>query len=182
MMSRLREEFVLANGQVATITLAEETDAAEVLEHLEQLGAESDYLTFGPGELGLTVEAQAAYIARLQDGASGFIVKVQVAGQIVAFATIKRTPRPRIAHVGEFGLAVARAHWGQGIGKILCQVVVGQARHLGISRIELRVRADNLRAQRLYQSVGFTVDGRAARGFQVGGVYFDELLMGLVLG
>jgi RimJ/RimL family protein N-acetyltransferase len=181
MTPRLREEFVLTNGEVATVSFVEEPDAAEVLNHLEQLGAESDYLTFGPGELGLTVEAQTAYIAGLQDGTCGFIIKAQVAGQIVAFATIKRTPRPRIAHVGEFGLAVARAHWGLGIGKILCQVVITQARRLGISRIELRVRADNLRAQRLYQSVGFTVDGRAARGFQVGGVYFDELLMSLVL-
>jgi RimJ/RimL family protein N-acetyltransferase len=181
MMPRLLEEVALANGQLATVTLVEEADAVEVLALLEQLGAESDYLTFGPGELGLTVEAQTAYIAGLQDGASGFIVKLQVAGQIVAFASIRRTARPRIAHVGEFGLAVARAHWGQGIGKILCQVVIAQARRLGISRVELRVRADNLRAQRLYQSVGFTVDGRAVRGFQVGGVYFDELLMSLLL-
>jgi RimJ/RimL family protein N-acetyltransferase len=180
MTPRLHEKFLLKSGEVATVSFVEEADAAAVLDHLEQLGGESDYLTFGPDELGLTVEAQTAYIAGLQDGTCGFMLKVEVAGQIVAFATIKRTPRPRIAHVGEFGLAVARAHWGQGIGKVLCQVVIAEARRLGISRIELRVRADNQRAQRLYQSLGFTVDGRATRGFQVGGTYFDELLMGLL--
>jgi RimJ/RimL family protein N-acetyltransferase len=178
---RFPQDAVLSDGTVATLSLVEESDAALVLDHLEQLGGETDYLTFGPGELGLTLEQQSAYIAGLQDGASGFIVKAQIAGALAGCATIKRTPRPRIAHVGEFGLAVARAWWGRGLGKILCQLAIARARSLSISRIELRVRADNLRARHLYESVGFVVEGRAVRGFQVGGKYFDEMLMGLLM-
>jgi RimJ/RimL family protein N-acetyltransferase len=177
----VREEVVLPSGQLATITSVVEADAAAVLDHLEQLGSETDFLTFGSGELGLTLDQQTAYIAGLQDGAGGFMIKAQVAGQIVAFATIRRTPRPRIAHVGEFGLAVARDHWGHGIGKALCQIVIAQAARIGVTRIELRVRADNRRARRLYESVGFVVHGRAERGFRVGDDYFDELLMSLIL-
>jgi RimJ/RimL family protein N-acetyltransferase len=150
-----------------------------MLDHLEQLSGETDFLTFGPGELGLSVEQQAIYIAGLQDGAGGFMIKVQVGGDIVASAAIKRTPRPRIAHVGEFGLCVVKVEWGRGLGRILCEVAIAQERHMGIKRIELRVGADNRRARRLYESLGFVVDGRAARGFLVGEVFYDELLMSL---
>ena len=181
MTAALPCQVVLSDGQVATIGRVVESDAAAVLDHLEQLAGESDYLTFGPGELGLTLDQQRAYIAALQDGTSGFMIKVEVAGTLVAFAAIKRTPRPRIAHVGEFGLAIARACWGRGLGKVLCEIVIGEARRLGLTRIELRVRADNQRARRLYDRVGFAVLGRASRAFRVGGQCFDEILMDLAL-
>jgi RimJ/RimL family protein N-acetyltransferase len=178
----LQLSYRLPDGRVARVEFVEEADAVRVLDHLEQLAGESDYLTFGPGELGLAVEQEVAYITALRDSGSGFILKAEVDGALAAFASLKRTPRPRIAHVGEFGLAVARAFWGMGLGRLLSEATIAQARTLGVTRIELRVRADNTRARGLYERLGFEVVGRAARGFRVGASYYDEILMGLEVG
>ena len=75
-------------------------------------------------------------------------------------------------YLGPFGIVTLRIGGALLFFSLVSQLVAPQDRITG--------RADNLRAQRLYQSLGFTVDGRAVRAFQVEGTYHDELLMGLV--
>jgi hypothetical protein len=52
----LPKEVKLKNGQILTIREAEKEDAGRALDYLEEISAETDYLTFGPGEYGMSVE------------------------------------------------------------------------------------------------------------------------------
>ena len=56
-----------------------------------------------------------------------------------------------------------------------------EGRRIGLTKIALRVRADNVRAIRLYEQLGFAHEGRLFGTFLVDGVEFDELTMGLRL-
>jgi RimJ/RimL family protein N-acetyltransferase len=56
------------------------------------------------------------------------------------------------------------------------------ARQVGVTRVELRVRADNAKAIHLYESVGFAREGVAPRGIRIGEEYFDDVMMGMGLG
>lgn len=47
----------------------------------------------------------------------------------------------------------------QGIGKKMMQVLVEEARELGMAVLYLEVRESNLAARRLYESLGFQEDG-----------------------
>jgi RimJ/RimL family protein N-acetyltransferase len=54
------------------------------------------------------------------------------------------------------------------------------ARRFGLTRIELTVYADNVRAIALYRSVGFQQEGVLKDAALIDGVYLDSLLMALV--
>ena len=73
-------------------------------------------------------------------------------------------------------------HWGLGIGERLMRAVVGWARaNPVVAKINLRVRVDNARAIRLYERVGFEVEGTIRRDLCIDGHYHDHLFMGLLL-
>jgi RimJ/RimL family protein N-acetyltransferase len=54
------------------------------------------------------------------------------------------------------------------------------ARRFGLTRIELTVHADNLRAIALYKSVGFQQEGVLRDASRIDGEYIDSLAMALV--
>jgi [ribosomal protein S18]-alanine N-acetyltransferase len=61
-------------------------------------------------------------------------------------------------------IAVATSRWGHGIGSALLAALLAEARRRGCTEMFLEVRADNLRAQRLYKWWGFTEIG-VRRGY-----------------
>ena len=172
----------LKDGRTLRIGHARVEDAAELLAYARRAGGESDFLSFGAGELDMTVEDEAAFIANLEGGRHHFMLTGVVDGAIVSAASITRGKRPRLRHIGTFGISVARSHWGLGVGKRMCLTTLDVARRVGVTRIELRVRADNDKAIRLYESVGFVRDGVAPRGIRIGEEYFDDVMMGMGLG
>lgn len=56
-------------------------------------------------------------------------------------------------------IAIAKAHQGQGHGRLLLTGVLGALASTGTRRIFLEVRASNAPARKLYQNCGFTACG-----------------------
>ena len=50
----------------------------------------------------------------------------------------------------------------------------------GLARVELFVRTDNSRAMRLYEKLGFTVEGVLRRHLLIDGVFRDSYLMSIL--
>jgi RimJ/RimL family protein N-acetyltransferase len=84
------------------------------------------------------------------------------------------------AHVFQLTIVVHPGFTGLGIGTALMQQMLDWARaHPALSKIELLVRAENLRAVALYRKFGFVEEGRLRRRVQtVGGRFLDDLVMG----
>jgi RimJ/RimL family protein N-acetyltransferase len=82
----------------------------------------------------------------------------------------------------EFGIAIGdKAYWGRGYGGD----ATGTACRFGfeemnLHRIQLWVHADNPRAQRVYERLGFVVEGRAREAVYQHGRRVDLVLMSLV--
>jgi ribosomal-protein-alanine N-acetyltransferase len=66
------------------------------------------------------------------------------------------------AYVQTVGVVPGR--WGTGLGALLLTALLTTAEAAGVHTVVLEVRADNERAQRLYQRFGFTVIG-VRRGY-----------------
>lgn len=77
-------------------------------------------------------------------------------------------------------VAVAAAHWGQGIGSTLLEALIAEAGRRGCTEVFLEVRTDNTRAQDLYRRYGFTKIGIRRGYYQPSGA--DALVMRLILG
>jgi RimJ/RimL family protein N-acetyltransferase len=97
---------------------------------------------------------------------------------VVGWCDVRPELRPIFSHVGTLGMGLLPAYRGVGIGARLMQAALSASRACGLERVELAVFAENLRAQRLYQRMGFVAEGRRPRRIKIDGRYQDEILMG----
>ena len=96
-------------------------------------------------------------------------------GAVVGYAGVDRGGA--VADV--MTVAVAPAAQGQGLGTVLMDWLVVEARRGGAEHLMLEVRADNVAAQRLYTRAGFAKLSVRRRYYQPGDV--DALIMRLQL-
>jgi RimJ/RimL family protein N-acetyltransferase len=82
----------------------------------------------------------------------------------------------------ELGIVIgSRDYWNRGYGTDAVATLAGWAFNtLNLHRIFLRVFADNTRAIRCYEKVGFQHEGRLRQDSFSNGAYRDTLLMGLL--
>jgi RimJ/RimL family protein N-acetyltransferase len=174
-------EYALRDGRVLAISQVGTDDAADVVAYIDQVGGETDFLTFGPGEYELTVSEEEEFIRRLRNGRFNLMLKGVVDRELVSLVSIHRQNRPRLRHVGELGISVLKSHWGLGIGRRMIETALAFARERGVRKVNLRVREDNARALRLYESLGFVHEGSSTRAYLIRGEYHTERIMGMCL-
>jgi len=175
------KHITLTDGQKILIRKADIKDASEILEFTDRVGEETDYLSHGPGELGLTLRDQQKLIDRSVKIGNWLILIAEMNEQIVGTLNFISGTRPRITHTGIFGVTVLKEHWGLGIGRGLVKSLVEWARTAKIRKVNLKVRPDNTRAMDMYRKLGFVEEGRITREFYINGKYYDNILMGLEL-
>ena len=104
-------------------------------------------------------------------------------GEVAGYVKLGReTPLPASDHVVRInGLAVAPERQRRGVGRALLAAAADAARARGARKLSLGVFAPNDGARRLYESVGFVVEGVRREEFFVEGRYVDDVLMALDL-
>jgi L-phenylalanine/L-methionine N-acetyltransferase len=115
-------------------------------------------------------------VAQKQEGDHRLVAEVD--GIVVGTLGLHVDATPRRRHCGRIGIAVHDRFQGQGVGAALLAAAINLADNwLGLHRLELQVYSDNAAAIRLYEKVGFVVEG-IARDFALrDGVFVDALLM-----
>ena len=105
--------------------------------------------------------------------------------RVVGFGELVTHPlEPRHRHVGEINLVATHRDWGgQGIGAALMSAMLDLADNwLNLTRLGLIVFTDNTHAVRLYERLGFTIEGTMRRlAFGAGG-WLDAHMMGRLRG
>jgi RimJ/RimL family protein N-acetyltransferase len=103
-----------------------------------------------------------------------------LAGEHIGSCTLRNSsPEDRSA---ELGISIGeKRYWNGGYGTdamyLLCRFGF---EHLNLHRIELHVFADNPRARRVYEKIGFTVEGCLREADYRYGRYRDLVVMGLL--
>jgi putative acetyltransferase len=87
----------------------------------------------------------------------------------------------KLRHTGSLGMMVHDQFQGRGIGRQLLAALLDVAdNYLGLTRVQLEVFADNVRAIRLYESMGFEHEGRQRKAVWRHGEHQDVLMMARV--
>ena len=139
----------------ARIRAARPYDAAALLDLKRQLDAETAFMIYEPDERDTSVQDLA----------------VELAG-----GSFRRSRATAYVVIGVRADAA-----GLGIGTGLLRQAKDWAAAHGLHRLELTVMAHNTRAIRLYERMGFSVEGRRSECLLVDGQFIDELTMAVIL-
>jgi ribosomal protein S18 acetylase RimI-like enzyme len=102
------------------------------------------------------------------------------AGEVIGWCDVTPKPRPIYAHSGVLGMGLLPQFRRQGLGKRLIKQSLAAARALGLQRVELMVRENNVGAVALYKQVGFEIEGVQRNAVLVDGTYENMILMAVL--
>lgn len=170
----------IKNRQIVAVREAGREDSHNLLTFLHKTGGESDFLTFGPGELPVLAKDMEAFLEESIKAKNRIMMLALVEGKVIGSLYFAGGAKIRIQHTGEFGVSVLKDYWGQGIGTAMVEELIQWAKASGVIRkLNLRVRSDNEKAINLYNKIGFNHEGLISREFLISGKFFDCYCMGL---
>ena len=163
---RYSKTVVLKDGRTCIVRSGTEQDAQGVWDNFVLTHGETEFLTTYPEEVTFTLEQEEAYLKQKEESDRDAALLAEVGGKIVGTAGINGfRAAEKTKHRATFGISIAKAWWGLGIGRALTEACIECAGKAGYLQLELEVVADNSRAMELYKSVGFVEYGRNPKGF-----------------
>lgn len=165
------------NAKVATveIRIAMPADAEAIAMAESETQRTPGLLVGHPGEI--PVEAYRAKIAKL--AIAGRYIVAEEDSAPAGHAFLEPMPMRANAHVFQLTIVVHPGHVERGIGRAMLRDLLDWAqRDARVGKVELNVRAGNLRAQNLYRSMGFVEEARfRQRVRRIDGALEDDLGM-----
>ncbi len=176
----ITKQVKLKNDIDLLIRSVEKQDAKYMITYMNKVSKETDFLTFGEGEIELTLEKEEGLIEELTKKDNNLFIVAIINNEIVGNLSFRAGSRHRIRHTGEMGITVLKDYWGLGVGTELVKYLIEWAQKSNIiKKINLRVREDNNRGMNLYKRLGFKKEGTITRDFYVDEHYYSSIFMGL---
>lgn len=176
------KEIKLKNGKTAILRSPNKEDAQAMIDYLNIIGGESDFITFGKNEFSMSVEAEQDYIERVNSMNNSKNVLIIIENEIVGIASITSVQKERMKHNGTLGISLRKKYWGIGLGSEIMAYLIDWAKSNKITKkINLLVREDNIRGVKLYEKFGFEKEGLLKKDMYVNGVYYNTIAMGLYI-
>lgn len=167
----------LKNGLECYLRNGMECDGQAVLDNFNLTHGETDYLLSYPDENCFDAMREGQFLKGKSESENEIEIIAVVGSEVVGTAGIEAIGNKfKVRHRAEFGISVAKAFWGLGIGQALTAACIECARAAGYVQLELNVVADNKNAVSLYQKNGFVEYGRNPKGFRSKTQGFQELI------
>jgi ribosomal protein S18 acetylase RimI-like enzyme len=101
--------------------------------------------------------------------------------EVIGWCDISPMRCEGFTHCGELGMGVRKGFRRLGVGTKLVEQTIRKAKEQGLERIELEVFASNIQAIKLYEKIGFFVEGVKKKARKLDGVYDDLVEMTLFI-
>ena len=175
----LPKQYTTPAGQEFVLRYASITDARALIKYLDAISYESNFLSFGPNELRLTLEQEREIIKNSSSQINHLYVLAIFDDAIAGVLTVTGSSKTRLQHIGEMGVSVRKKHWGNKIGTTLLEFMLDWAsQNPVIRKITLLVQVNNTKAIHMYKKYGFEIEGTIRRGLKIRDDFFDTYLMG----
>lgn len=153
-------------------------DASAIIQFLEAAALETGFLSMGAEGLGISPEEEAVHLERILKSENNILLVALLGDEVIATGSVSATDKPKLRHIGEIGVAVAKDYWGFGLGTSLVDELIYWSQETGIiRRLELTVQTQNQRAIHVYTKLGFSEEAIMPRGVFEQGKYLDVCLM-----
>lgn len=132
---------------------------AEKLVELNKKIDESGFMLYDPGERETTVEQQRKAIEKISTDKKSIFFVAEVGSEIVGFIAALGNNLKRNQHSAFLVLGTLKEYQGRGIATKLFNQIFEWAKEVEVSRLELTVIKDNIKAFNLYKKMGFILEG-----------------------
>ena len=144
-------------GRTVLLRSADISDGEALVRYLRETSAETPFLLREPDEVTLTPAQEESFIQSRIDAPRELMLLAEADGELAGCGSLMSMgPFRRYAHRCEVALALYRRYCGAGIGKMLLETLLNEAKALGYEQAELEVMAQNRAAVALYEKLGFT--------------------------
>lgn len=166
-------------GRPYIIRYPKDGDAEAMCDYINAVSQERTYISFQGEEQSLEEEEKFLndQLKRIREK-TGVLLLVVIDNNVVGMSGIEMSGRIS-KHEGLFGISIANAFRGEGIGKKLMHFVLNEAEK-NISQlriITLSVFGNNPFATTIYETFGFKEYGRLPKGVLHRGEYVDHVYM-----
>lgn len=171
-------QVVFENSEVI-IRYPKKEDVKAMQDYINELSLEQTFIRYQGEQQGFEDEKE------FLDGLLAKISKKR-AVVLLVFANNKLIANSQVdmkdkteRHIGVFGISVAKECRGKGVGKLLMEQVLSEAKNniLGLKLVVLSVYGNNSLAHDMYKKFGFKEYGRLPEGIFRKDAYEDEILM-----
>ena len=122
---------------------AEPQDAKSLIDFLNQVGKESDYMTLDAAGILMTEEQMSSFIQHQTASDNQIYLIALLDNEVAGLVSITADFHERIRHIGQVFIVVKRAFWNQGLGKFLLEEAIDWAENSGvIRRLELMYKQE----------------------------------------
>jgi RimJ/RimL family protein N-acetyltransferase len=163
------------------IRTARQYDATALLDLKRQLDEETAFMMYEPGERDSSVQDLARELAGVGRSPNSVVLLAELGDQPAGYVELTGGSFRRSRATAYLVIGVRADAAGRGIGTGLLRHARDWAAAHGLHRLELTVMARNTRAIRLYERMGFSVEGRRAECLLIDGQFVDELTMAAIL-
>ncbi|MDX8366770.1 GNAT family N-acetyltransferase [Cytobacillus sp. IB215665] len=151
-----------------------ELNDAEKFLQLNKSIDESGFMLFEPGEKSMTLEQQRKAIENIIAEKNSLFLVAEVEHKLVGFMNAFGGKVKRNQHSAYLVLGVLDDFQGRGIASSLFNSVFAWAKDKEISRLELTVIKDNIKAFNLYKKMGFVIEGEKVNSLIINGQPMNE--------
>lgn len=172
-------EGKIKTGEEIIIRYPTKEDLKQMWEYINTLSKERTFIRFQGEEISL-VDEEKFLNSFLENISQRKAVQLLVIhdGKIIGISDIMMKELAE-KHIGVFGITVAKNFRGQGVGKMLMEFLINEAKR-NIAQLEiivLDVFASNSLAKSMYQKFGFVEYGVLPKGVKLEKGYADRVFM-----
>ena len=173
-----RKELLLKDKKII-VRSADVQDALSLCNHRYITASESYFMSRYPEECSFNEENMKARITETKEDESDFFVTAFYDGKVIGDLGVSRVRNQmKFCHRAYMGISIQKDYCNIGLGTIMVQYAIDQAKLNGFEQLELGVFEDNEPAIHLYEKLGFVKYGIQPRAFKLkDGTYRDEIIM-----
>lgn len=173
----------LKDGTSCILRSPNENDAKQMIEYLKLTSSETYFMNRNPSETENDIDREKEKLKYILKSDKDIMIAAFIEGELAGNSGVSCIRNlEKLKHRAVFGISIKEKFWNKGIGSILINECINNAKIMKFEQVELGVYSDNTKAQNLYQKYGFSVWGIIKNAFKLkDGSYRDEIMMGKIL-
>lgn len=163
----------LRDGTAAELRSPEICDAEQMISYLHQTSEETHFMVRYPEECDRTLEAAQKRLRAVTDHERSFMLAAFLDGELVGNCGVNAmSDHFKMRHRASLGISIKKKAWGLGLGKLLMEKALEQAKENGFTQVELggvcrqRPRPVSVPEARIYRD-GLHSEGVLSQGRHV---------------